>query len=153
MFPDEEMSRRHLLADHRDSHPDSSLAATPSASSGQDSGHITAILDVLMKIGEGIERLNIAMSGKNGLFAHDGSACWSSIARDIGRIANKLDPPPGDIVDSNEVASRLGCTNTWIAEMARKGAIPTSSVVPGSGNGKPWKFYRQKIDAWIASRS
>jgi hypothetical protein len=75
-----------------------------------------------------------------------------SIARDIRRIADRLDPPPAAVVGSRYVADRLGQTTTWVAEMARAGTIPAGCLVPGSGNGKPWKFYRERIEAWIATR-
>jgi Helix-turn-helix domain len=55
-------------------------------------------------------------------------------------------------VGSRYIADRLGCTTVWVAEMARSGEVPRHCVVPGTGSGKPWKFYRERIDAWIASR-
>lgn len=70
----------------------------------------------------------------------------------VRRIADALDPPRPDVVDTPYVAARLGCTTTWIAELARKGAIPLACVVPGTGDGKPWKFFRSRIDEWIDSR-
>jgi hypothetical protein len=73
-------------------------------------------------------------------------------AIDLKRIADHFDPPPPDIVGSAYVASRLGCTTTWVADMVRRGEIPPHAVVPGTGNGKPWKFFRSRIDSWITSR-
>lgn len=55
-------------------------------------------------------------------------------------------------VDSSFVADHLGCTTVWIAEQARSGRIPTNCIVPGTGYGKPWRFYRSKIEAWIKTR-
>jgi hypothetical protein len=75
-----------------------------------------------------------------------------ALAGHLDRIATALDPRPADIVGSPHVAKLLGCTTVWVAEMVRKGNIPRSCVVPGTGNGKPWKFYRDKIDAWLQSR-
>jgi hypothetical protein len=77
---------------------------------------------------------------------------WSSIAANIKRVADRLDPPPPDVVDSVYVAGRLGCTTTWVAEMARRGQIPPSCVVRGTGAGKPWKFYRARVEEWVTSR-
>ncbi len=76
----------------------------------------------------------------------------SSLIADIRRIADVMDPPPPDIVDSSYVAGRLGCTTTWIADLARQGKIPLGCLVLGTGDGKPWKFHRGAIDAWIAAR-
>lgn len=70
----------------------------------------------------------------------------------LKRIADAVAPEEHAIVDSPYVAGKLGCTTTWVAAMALKGDIPRSCIVPGSGNGKLWKFYREKIDQWIASR-
>ena len=75
-----------------------------------------------------------------------------TIAGALKRIADHFDPPPPDVVDSVYVRQKLGCTTTWVAEMARNGDIPASCLVPGTGNGKPWKFYRSKIEKWIKER-
>jgi hypothetical protein len=68
------------------------------------------------------------------------------IAQEMRRVANHFDPPPPNVVDSRDVADRLGCTTTWVADMARSGRIPRSCVVPGTGNGQLRKFYRVKVD-------
>lgn len=75
-----------------------------------------------------------------------------SLAESAKRIADHLDPPPPDVVDSGYVASRLGCTKVWIASLARSGELPANCIVPGTGNGKPWRFYRSRIDAWLQKR-
>jgi hypothetical protein len=74
------------------------------------------------------------------------------IGIDLKRIADHFDPPPPDKVGSDYIASRLGCTTTWVADMVRRGEIPPHCVVPGTGSGKPWKFFRSRIDSWITSR-
>lgn len=76
----------------------------------------------------------------------------SNLDRNIQRIADRLDPAPPDIVGTPYVAQKLGCTTTWIADQIRSGEIPRACVVPGTGNGKPWKFHRAQIDRWIESR-
>ena len=70
----------------------------------------------------------------------------------LGRIADASAPAEQDVVGTPYVAKRLGQTTTWIAEMARRGLIPKSCVVAGTGIGKPWKFHRAKIDEWIETR-
>lgn len=74
------------------------------------------------------------------------------IERHLGRIADHFDPAPPDVVDSTYLARRLGCTTTWIAELARRGEIPASCIIPGTGNGKPWKFLRSRIEEWLVRR-
>ena len=64
-------------------------------------------------------------------------------------IAARVIPSPAEVVGSPYVAQRLGVTTVWVAEMARKGAIPKNCIVNGTGSGKPWKFHREKIDRWI----
>jgi Helix-turn-helix domain len=76
----------------------------------------------------------------------------AALADHLRRIADHFDPPPPDKVGSDYVAARLGCTTTWIAELVRQGEIPASCVVVGTGNGKPWKFHRTRIDEWINNR-
>lgn len=74
------------------------------------------------------------------------------IVTDLRRIADRLDPPPPDKVGTPYVSGRLGCTTVWITELIRKKEIPPNCIVPGTGNGKPWKFYRERIDRWIKDR-
>ena len=76
----------------------------------------------------------------------------SQMVFQLGRIANHFDPPPPDIVDTTYIANKLGCSTDWVAEMAREGEIPFSCVIPGTGDGKPWKFRRSRIDQWIVQR-
>jgi hypothetical protein len=70
----------------------------------------------------------------------------------LARIADAVAPAPAAIVGTPYVANKLGCTTVWVAEMVRKGDIPRDCVVPGTGTGKVWRFYRDKIDAWVAGR-
>jgi hypothetical protein len=75
------------------------------------------------------------------------------VQTDLKRIADHFDPQPADIVGTAYLANKLGCTSTWIAQMVREGTIPKGCIVPGSGDGRQWKFYRRRIEAWLASRS
>ena len=68
------------------------------------------------------------------------------------RIVNHVAPASGDIVGTPHVAQRLGCSVVWVAEMARSGQIPKNCIVPGTGNGKPWKFYVGRIEEWLNKR-
>ncbi len=70
----------------------------------------------------------------------------------LQRIADHFDPTPSELVGSPYIAERLGCTPYWVTQMVRRGQIPSSHVVPGTGNGKPWKFYRVLVDAWLKRR-
>jgi predicted DNA-binding transcriptional regulator AlpA len=76
----------------------------------------------------------------------------AEMATDVRRIADALDAAPAEIVGTPYVAQKLGVTTTWIADLIRKNAIPATCIVQGTGNGKVWKFYRERIDEWIASR-
>jgi len=75
------------------------------------------------------------------------------VQADLKRIADHLDPQPADVVGTPYLANKLGCTSTWIAQMVRSGEIPKGCLVPGSGKGRQWKFYRQRIEEWLASKS
>lgn len=57
-----------------------------------------------------------------------------------------------ELVGSPYVADRLGCSTVWITDLVRRKEIPPSCVVPGTGNGKPWKFVRVRIDEWLRRR-
>lgn len=74
------------------------------------------------------------------------------IAESLKRIADHLAPVPSELVGTPYVAERLGCTTVWVTEMIRNGQIPQRCVVPGTGDGKPWKFVRTRIDEWIKNR-
>jgi hypothetical protein len=70
------------------------------------------------------------------------------IHADQQRIADHFDPPPADIVGTDYIAKKLNCTRISAARLARD-KLPRSCVVPGSGNGGPWKFYRKRVDRWL----
>lgn len=74
------------------------------------------------------------------------------IALGSEQIARHLDPTPPEIVKTRYIATKLGCTTKWVGEMAGNGTIPKSCILAGTGNGKQWRFHRQKIDKWIAER-
>jgi helix-turn-helix protein len=76
----------------------------------------------------------------------------SSIARSLARIADAVDPPPADKVDTSYVAQKLGIGLARVSQMASQGEIPASCIVAGTGHGKIWKFHRERIDEWIESR-
>jgi hypothetical protein len=77
---------------------------------------------------------------------------WGALAGSLSRIADHFDPPPPDTVDTAYVARRIGLGIARVAQMALRGEIPAHCTVPGTGNGKPWKFFRTRIDPWIDSR-
>lgn len=80
------------------------------------------------------------------------AAAAEGIQEQLRRLADHFDPPPSGIVDTQYVADRLECTNIHVARLARQVVIPKSCVLVGTGNGKPWKFYRSRLDKWLATR-
>ena len=70
----------------------------------------------------------------------------------LERLADHFAPRPADIVGTPYAARKLACTTIWITDMIRRGEIPRSCIVTGTGNGKIWKLYRRKIDKWIETR-
>ncbi len=68
------------------------------------------------------------------------------------QLGNPNQSKPPELVGTPYVAERLGCTTVWITQMIRSGDIPPNCVVPGTGNGKPWKFIRVRIDEWLKRR-
>jgi predicted DNA-binding transcriptional regulator AlpA len=69
------------------------------------------------------------------------------IQAELQRINNRFEPP--EVVKSRYIAGRLGCSVKWIGDLARTGQIPKSCIVPGSGEGKQWRFYKSKIEKWL----
>jgi hypothetical protein len=135
---------------------DKSEAQTNNSIAGpsNDGSVVEVISALLIRLAEAVERLNKSIVDREAILSVSPPATnlIISIANSIGRIADKLDPPPPDVVASTYIATKLGCTTTWIAEMARTGGIPKSCIVAGTGNGKPWKFHRDLIENWIESR-
>lgn len=84
--------------------------------------------------------------------ANGDGAFLAVIASSLKRIADHVDPPPPDIVDTEYIAKKLDVTKVYVAQMALDGKIPRNCIVPGTGNGKVWKFYRSRIDPWILMR-
>jgi hypothetical protein len=80
------------------------------------------------------------------------AALAEKIAADHERLADHFDPPPADIVGTEYIATKSGCTMVWVAKMVRDGRIPKTCIVPGSGDGKPWRFYRRRVDEWLSRR-
>jgi hypothetical protein len=74
------------------------------------------------------------------------------VAEALMRIADHVSPPPPAVVGTPYVAQKLDCSTEWITEMIRTAEIPSHIIVPGTGNGKPWKLYRKKIDKWLKNR-
>jgi hypothetical protein len=78
---------------------------------------------------------------------------WARVAVALQALARAQRPElPASVVGTPYLAERLGCTVVWAAEMARNGEIPKCCIVPGTGNSKPWKFYRERIEDWLNKR-
>ncbi len=87
-----------------------------------------------------------------GMNGNGDGAYLAVIANSLKRLADHFIPPPADIIGTDYIADKLGCTKVWVAKMAADGIIPRNALVPGTGNGKVWKFYRSRIDPWIEMR-
>lgn len=111
-----------------------------------------ALADQLRSIDRGIERCRAAAEVIEKVLRHEEALSQARIARSLERLAEALAPAPLDVVGTPYVAQRLNVTVVWVAKLAERGTSPKSCVVPGTGRGKPWKFYRQAIDRWIAGR-
>lgn len=84
----------------------------------------------------------------------DGEPLHSEVAIDHFFVTSseKSNHDKPNIVDSDHVARMLNCSPTWICDLARRGEIPATCVVLGTGQGKPWKFYRTLIEKWVRDR-
>ena len=71
------------------------------------------------------------------------------IAYGIERLIEVLVPKTSELVGTGYVASRLGKTKQWVGKMAERGTIPKDCIAPKVSGGRIWKFYRDKIDAWL----
>jgi len=86
------------------------------------------------------------------VFGPETERVLAEVQADLKRLADHFDPPPSDIVDTPYIAHRLGLTTARIAQLVRSGEIPKGCVVPGSGQGRQWKFYRRRMEEWLAKR-
>ena len=115
------------------------------------SGRLVTIMDQLVVAA--LERLAVAVEKiAHALDNINRSPQLNILADSVERLSAHFTPAQSEIVNSGYVAGKLGCTTTWVSEMTRAGRIPRKCVVPGTGKGKLWKFYRRKIDAWMESR-
>jgi hypothetical protein len=121
--------------------------ARVAGATGPDQLDLSARIDALENR---LGRLEVALGP--GSADPPGNTDSLSIPASLARIADALTPQVPDVVGTPYVAGRLGCTTVWVAEMVRNGEVPKTCLVPGTGHGKPWKFYRRKIDEWLASR-
>jgi hypothetical protein len=79
------------------------------------------------------------------------ASALESIVETQRRLADAVDPASEKIVDSRYVADKLGLKTTQaIRDQIKAGRIPQSCIVSGSGEGRLWKFHRDRIDEWIA---
>jgi hypothetical protein len=128
-----------------------SLAASADRGSGPFGRSVSAVAELVRDLQERVARLEASIAAS--VDAPVGErADWGSVTRSLERIADVLAPAPPEVVGTRYVAQRLACTTVWVAEMARQGQIPKGCILPGTGNGKPWKFYKGRIDGWVAAR-
>lgn len=71
-----------------------------------------------------------------------------SIANSLRRLADAHGNLAAQI-GTEDVARQLGCTPEHVSDLARSGKIPKRCIVDGTGHGKPWRFHRGRITAWI----
>jgi len=101
-----------------------------------------ATLQVLLRLAQAAEGLAASVSQVN----------MPEVVSDVQRVLNDIAPPPSGVVGTEYVARSLGVSKTWVADLVRNGEIPASCIVPGTGNGRAWKFYRSKLDRWMSDR-
>lgn len=121
------------------------LATSPEKSDGTalNLGHrVRRLEDFVSRMGATFERTTAPSNNSDD----------ENLVTQLRRIADHFDPPPPNVVGTGYVAQKLDCTTIWVTEMIRLGQLPRNCVVPGTGNGKPWKFYRSRIDPWISTR-
>jgi hypothetical protein len=72
--------------------------------------------------------------------------------RAIGSLVATLAPPVPDLVGTDHIARRLGCSPQWVGQLAERGEIPRACIAPKISGGRIWKFHRDKIEAWLRER-
>ena len=70
----------------------------------------------------------------------------------ITSLVATLAPEVPDLVGTDYLALRLGCTPQWVAKIAERGDFPKECIVPKISGGRVWRFYRDRIDAWLRER-
>lgn len=82
----------------------------------------------------------------------DVAARLKSIEPAVARIAEHFDPQKRGVVGTPYIAERLGVSVRWINDLIHKGEIPKGCFCPHTGEGKYWRFWKEKIDEWIATK-
>ncbi len=80
-------------------------------------------------------------------------AMVAEIRSSLVRIADHFDPPERAVVGTKYISERLGVSVRWVGDLVRNGEIPKSCVCPQSGDGKYWRFWKDKIDEWINTQA
>ncbi|MHB8974567.1 MAG: helix-turn-helix transcriptional regulator [Pirellulaceae bacterium] len=79
----------------------------------------------------------------------------TEIAADIRTLLQRITEhfTPQEVVGTDYIANRLGCSSQYISRMATEGTIPKACIKVSSGERRQrWKFFRSEIDRWIAER-
>ena len=79
----------------------------------------------------------------------------TEIAADIRTLLQRITEhfTPQEVVGTDYVANRLGCSSQYVSRMATEGNIPKACIKVSSGERRQrWKFFRSEIDRWIEGR-
>ncbi len=74
------------------------------------------------------------------------------VARELRRLRRDLRPAEPEIIGTPEVAKMAGVTTAAVRQWVESEAMPGNCIVPGSGNGTPWRFYRRRVVKWLRTR-
>jgi hypothetical protein len=92
------------------------------------------LLTVLRDIADSLRQANALKSESNVL---------------LRQVADALTPVEPELVGTDYIKAKRGCTVTYAAQMAREGKIPARCIAAGNGDGDTWKFYRKQVDEWL----
>jgi hypothetical protein len=76
----------------------------------------------------------------------------SDVVAVLRQISYALTPVEPELVGTDYIAAKRGCTVIYVAQMAREGKIPARCIASGNGDGDTWKFYREKVDEWLSTQ-
>lgn len=69
------------------------------------------------------------------------------MAESLKRLADAHAPTLPETCGTRRVAKILGLNSTQrVVQMIEEEKIPADCIVPGSGNGRRWAFYTQKVE-------
>lgn len=155
------MSRQNIIDDNELEEAESNLVFSqlnPLFGSGDDAKYLEedadAVIGMVRRRPLNVDQWSFYEEQKEGnvIEFNETIEPFERIAAGIERLIDVLVPKTTELVGTEYIASKIGASKQWVGKMAEKGTIPKNCIAPKVSGGRVWKFYRDKIDAWLEGK-